>query len=160
MARKCLLDSGFLVGNHHAGILQGPYSPTMCTGNIYKFGILEYKSRHVKMYFVKSSSEVSKCIDDYCRNELALLRSRSPELARRTILFTVDNRNTEQFTDEEIMARHGAIYYNWPMNTNIEQSEMVRSVWGPMDALTRAILVDGDLTDEYWEEASRYATFI
>ena len=95
VVERGLLDSGVFVGDHHACILQGPYSPAMITGNTYRFGILEYKSKHVKMYFIKSISEVSKCLDDYCRNELAALRSRSPELVRRTILFTVDSRSIQ-----------------------------------------------------------------
>ena len=67
VVKKGQLDSGVFVGDHHACILQGPYSPAMITGNTYRFGILEYKSKHVKMYFIKSISEVSKCLDDYCR---------------------------------------------------------------------------------------------
>ena len=59
VASRGLLDSGVFEGDHHTCNLQGPFSPAMITGNIYKFGILEYKTKHMKMYFVKPSSEVS-----------------------------------------------------------------------------------------------------
>ena len=70
------------MGDHHACDLQGPFSPAMITENLYKCGIIEYKSK---------KSDVNQCVDDYCRHELAILRARNPKLAKRTILFTIDS---------------------------------------------------------------------
>ena len=58
------------------------------------------------------------------------------------------------------MARHDAIYMQWLDYTSIEQRELIQGIWGAITAITRAMLVDGNLPEEYWEEASRYATFI
>ena len=101
----------------------------------------------MKMHFVKSKSDVSKCIDDYCRHELAILRIRNPELAHRTILFTMDDDNAEPITDEDIMARNGAIYTK-SLDYTREQSEMIDYVWGTVNAMARAMLVDGNLPEE------------
>ena len=102
---------------------------------------------------------MSKCIDDYCSHELAAFRIRNPELARRTILFTMDNLNAEPITDEDIMARHGAIYTK-SLDYTREQSEMIDYVWGTVNAIEKAMLVDGNLPEDYWEDANRYAAFI
>ena len=69
------------MGEHHACNLQDPFSPAMITENVYKCGSIQYKSKYVKMYFIKTKYNVSKCTDDYCRHELAILRARNPELA-------------------------------------------------------------------------------
>ena len=104
------LDSGIHVGDHHAVDLQGPYTESLVYNNIYNCGIIEYKSRHVTMFFVKTKDQVQDCIKSYCEHELAILRARNPELAKRTILFTIDGGESKSAKVRRILATHGAEY--------------------------------------------------
>ena len=67
------LDSEVFMGDHHAYDLQGPFPPVVITENFYRYFIIEYKSKYVKMYFIKTKSDVNKYIDDYCKHELAII---------------------------------------------------------------------------------------
>ena len=71
VSATCQLDSEVFGGDGHAFGAQGPVVPAIITENTFKCGIIEYKSKYIKTYFIKSKDEVSKCIDDYCRYELA-----------------------------------------------------------------------------------------
>ena len=106
----------------------------MITENLYKCGIIEYKSKYVSMYFIKAKPDVSMCIDDSCRHELAILRARNPELERLTILFTIDGGEAASFTVEDIIARHGAVYKKTLAYT-AEQNSLIDHFWGTIGAL-------------------------
>ena len=109
------LDSEVFLGDHHACDLQGPFSPAKITDNLYKCSIIEYKSKYVKMSFIKRKYDVNKCIDDYCRHEQDI--------------FTIDGDEAASIEVEDIMARHNAVYKKTLAYT-AEQNSLIEHVWG------------------------------
>ena len=127
--------------DHHACDLQGPFPPAMITENLYKCGIIEYTSNYVEMFFIMAKSDVNKCTDDYCRHELAVLRARNSELAKRTILFNSDAGEAASIKVEDIMASHSAVYKK-TLAYSAEQNSLIERVWGTISAMARAMLAD------------------
>ena len=52
------MNIGVYVGDHHAVDIQGHIVESQIYENIYKCGIVEYKSRHVTMSVLKRKSNV------------------------------------------------------------------------------------------------------
>ena len=154
------LDSGVYVGDHHSVDLQGPFMESQVYENIYKCGLVEYKSRHVKMYFIKKKSDVYDCIEDYLSNEVANLRARNPTLAARTIALTSDVGESVSNRTARLLASKAVLMQRTIPHTP-EQNGIIERVWGTIGTMATAMLADSGLDrDRFWEEASRYATFI
>ena len=134
----------------------GPIAVPSIRGNVFVYGIIEYKSKHVWL-FCRKNKKVSSCIESFLVDEIVRLRASNPELG--IITFVMDNGESKSTIIEHMMLSYNIVQQYTTYNTP-EYNALIERFWRTIVEMATAILLDSELPDTYWEDALLCALYI
>ena len=143
------LPTNEAVGKFFGCDVYGPIAVPSIRGNVFVYGIIEYKSKHVWL-FCPINKKVSSCIESFLVDEIVRLRASNPELG--IITFVMDNGESKSTIIERMMLRYNIVQKYTSYNTP-EYNALIERFWRTIVEMATAILLDSELPDTYWEDA-------